>query len=47
MRMETVKRGGYIRPEIEILTIVVEQGFVGSTGQLPEYEEDDDVIVLG
>ena len=37
----------YLAPEIEVLYIVVEQGFVGSTGQLPEYEEDDDEIVLG
>ena len=38
---------GYLTPEIEVLYIVVEQGFVGSTGQLPEYEEDDDEIILG
>ena len=41
------KQRGYLTPEIEVLYIVVEQGFVGSTGQLPEYEEDDDEIILG
>ena len=37
----------YFTPEIAVLYIAVEQGFVGSTGQLPEYEEDDDEIILG
>jgi hypothetical protein len=41
------KQRDYLTPEIEVLYIVVEQGFVGSTGQLPEYEEDDDEIILG
>ena len=47
MRMKAIEQMGYIAPEIDVLYIVVEQGFVGSTGQLPEYEEDDDVIILG
>ena len=37
----------YLAPEIDILTIAVEEGFSGSSGQLPEYEEDDDVIIIG
>lgn len=37
----------YFTPEIEVLYIVAEQGFVGSTEQLPEYEENDDEIILG
>ena len=47
MRMEKIEPRCYLAPEIEVLYIVVEQGFVGSTGQLPEYEEDDDEIILG
>lgn len=35
----------YIAPDIEQLTIVVEHGF-GISNQLPEYEEDDDIIEL-
>ena len=45
--MKQTKQQHYLAPEIEVLYIVVEQGFVGSTGQLPEYEEDDDEIILG
>jgi hypothetical protein len=45
--MTKIEQRGYFAPEIEVLYIVVEQGFVGSTGQLPEYEEDDDEIILG
>lgn len=41
------KQRDYLAPEIEMLDIDVEQGFSGSGGQLPEYEEDDDVIILG
>lgn len=41
------KQRDYLAPEIEMLDIDVEQGFSGSVGQLPEYEEDDDVIILG
>lgn len=41
------KQRDYLAPEIEMLDIEVEQGFSGSGGQLPEYEEDDDVIILG
>lgn len=36
----------YLAPEFEELSIVVERGFDGSS-QLPEYEEDDDIIELG
>ncbi|MBO5855041.1 MAG: hypothetical protein J6Q62_00070 [Alistipes sp.] len=45
--MTLYEQRDYLTPEIEVLYIVVEQGFVGSTGQLPEYEEDDDEIILG
>lgn len=37
----------YLAPEIDFLTIAVEEGFSTSEGQLPEYEEDDDVIIIG
>ena len=37
----------YHSPQFELLTIDVEFGFAGSKGQLPEYGEDDDVIVIG
>ena len=45
--MEKNEQRCYLAPEIAVLYIVVEQGFVDSTGQLPEYEEDDDEIILG
>ena len=32
----------YLAPEVDVLEISVEQGFSGSGGQLPEYEEDDE-----
>lgn len=35
----------YLSPEFDIVAVEVEQGF--SDSQLPEYEEDDDHIVLG
>lgn len=47
MRMQSNQSRDYLTPEIEMLDIDVEQGFSGSGGQLPEYEEDDDVIILG
>lgn len=37
----------YLAPEVDVLEIAVEEGFIGSTGQLPEYEEDEDVIEIG
>lgn len=37
----------YIAPSVDILEIVVEQILAVSGGQLPEYEEDDDIIILG
>jgi hypothetical protein len=45
--MKAIEQMGYLAPEIEMLDIDVEHGFSGSVGQLPEYEEDDDVIILG
>ena len=47
MCMEKIEQRCYLAPEIAVLYIALEQGFVGSTGQLPEYEEDDDDIILG
>ena len=41
------KHRDYLTPEFDVLEIEVEQGFGSSGGQLPEYEEDDDVIILG
>ncbi len=37
----------YLAPEVEIIEVAVEYGFEGSRGQLPDYEEDDDVIIIG
>ena len=45
--MTNHKQRDYLAPEFDVLEIEVEQGFGGSGGQLPEYEEDDDVIILG
>ena len=41
------KKDLYLAPEVDVVEIAVEQGFSGSVGQLPEYKEDDDVIVIG
>ena len=43
--MTQTEQQHYLAPEFEVLDIEVEQGF--SDSQLPEYEEDDDHIVLG
>ena len=50
--MSTKQQKNYLTPEVEVLETVVELGFVGSGGessdsQLPEYDEDDDVITIG
>ena len=37
----------YLAPGIDMLEIVVEQVIAISGGQLPEYDEDDDIIILG
>lgn len=37
----------YLAPDVEVVEAIVEQGFEGSGGQLPDYEEDDDVIIIG
>ena len=37
----------YLAPEIEVLSIYAERGFSASSPQLPQYKEDDDVIVIG
>ena len=41
------KNLGYLAPKIEVETIEVEKGFSVSIPQLPEYKEDDDVIIIG
>lgn len=48
--MKTNKRQEYLNPEIEISEVVVELGFAvtgGDKEQLPEYEEEDDIIIIG
>ena len=47
MLMKHNEQEKYLAPEFEVLYIALEQGFAGSTGQLPEYKEDDDEIILG
>lgn len=37
----------YESPTIEFTDIAVENGFNGSIVQLPDFEEDDDVIIIG
>lgn len=37
----------YSVPIVVYYYIEVEHGFAGSGGQLPEYKEDDNVIVIG
>ena len=37
----------YITPHVEVVMIAIENGYAGSGGQLPEYDEDGDVIVIG
>ena len=38
----------YLAPEIEVLSIYAEMGFSASSPQqLPNYEEDDDIIIIG
>ena len=38
----------YLTPEIEVLPIYAERGFSASSPQqLPNYEEDDDIIIIG
>ena len=42
-----MKKMIYSAPVVEIYSMQVEQGFATSGGQLPEYKEDDDVIIIG
>ena len=37
----------YGAPTVEYYSIEVEFGFAISNGQLPEYKEDDDIIIIG
>ena len=37
----------YLAPEIEVQSIYVERGFSVSSPQLPQYKEDDDIIIIG
>ena len=48
-RQETkkMKKMIYSAPAVEYFSIQVEQGFTISNGQLPEYKEDDDIIIIG
>ena len=45
-KTETIARH-YCAPEIEIQYVDVECGFAASSTQLPDYEEDEDVIIIG
>ena len=42
-----MKKMFYNAPVVEYYSMQVEQGFATSGGQLPEYKEDDDVIIIG
>ena len=42
-----MKRKIYNVPIVECCLVPAEKGFAGSNGQLPEYKEDDDVIIIG
>ena len=42
-----IKINDYNAPEMEVYKFIVECGFAISNEQLPEYEEDDDEIILG
>ena len=45
--MNTKRHTEYTTPHVDVVMVAVEQGFESSSSQLPEYEEDDDVIVIG
>ena len=42
-----MKKMFYSAPAVEYYSMQLEQGFATSGGQLPEYKEDDDVIIIG
>ena len=42
--MKHTEQADYLSPDFDIVAVEVERGF--SDSQLPEYEEDDDHIVL-
>ena len=42
-----MKKMIYSAPAVEYYSIQVELGFATSSGQLPEYKEDDDIIIIG
>ena len=46
-RRKKMKKMFYSAPAVEYYSMQVEQGFATSGGQLPEYKEDDDVIIIG
>ena len=46
-RKKKMKKMFYSAPAVEYYSMQVEQGFATSGGQLPEYKEDDDVIIIG
>ncbi|MBQ5738063.1 MAG: hypothetical protein IIV55_03350 [Alistipes sp.] len=46
--MTSTKHTNYITPDVEVITVSVEQGYSLSEGSTtPEYKEDDDIIVIG
>ena len=47
IKQKKMKKMIYSVPIVEYYSIEVEHGFAGSVEQLPEYKEDDDIIVIG
>lgn len=45
--MNTNRHIEYTTPQVEVVMVAVESGYNSSSSQLPEYDEDGDVIVIG
>lgn len=45
--MTKLTKNDYLTPEVEVITVAVEEGICNSGSTTPEYKEDDDVIVIG
>ena len=45
--MQKNNMNSYLVPEVEVENFTVEQGFAISDSTLPDYREDDDVIIIG
>lgn len=45
--MTKLTKDNYLTPEVEIITVAVEEGICNSGSTTPEYKEDDDVIIIG